>query len=224
MCPALHALELSFFKCWGKYSSVFDDLTSQIRSLSFCNDGRLRSIHALEKAFSFPQIKHLCITFGQDFHEYDGDAESINRYPALDAIAGTSSVKELTLKSWSDEVVLNSALLQNPRALTTLECEFHYSGNITPGRIIGKLRPLYSTLVYLEIGYSCYHFDSPAISEEVADFSCFVCLKTLIVDDYVILEEGIDHEPDDEYALYKRLPSALESLQVCLLDIFGFIR
>jgi hypothetical protein len=105
-------------------------------------------MQGLTKIISFPQITRLSI----GFHKYE--IQSMHECTAkLDALAGTSSVKDLTLHGWLDWDILGCSAFKVPRALEVLRCHFDYSGQFTPQTTVDALRPQYSTLVFLELGY-----------------------------------------------------------------------
>jgi hypothetical protein len=132
-------------------------------------------------------------------------------------VAGTSSLKDLFLEFCVDTILDDSDLLRVPQALEKLTCSFLYSANLLPNGYIAALRPLYSTLVFLELMLFEAMND---VTGPVADFSYLVCLKTLIVDDGLCYEAWSSDRPDRRSGFYNRLPSTLEILLVSVMDVF----
>jgi hypothetical protein len=137
----------------------------------------------------------------------------------LEALGGTSSVEDLVLEGWIDSVILGSSLLKVPHALEKLTCGFHGTGNLTPAGTVNALRPLYSTLVFLDLSY--YGF-MDKLSGPVADFSVFLCLKTLAVDQSLCFTKSSSERPDERCGFYNRLPSTLKLLQVSVIDVLCY--
>jgi hypothetical protein len=215
LMPALRTLVLRHFECSYGPTSLFDISMPHLRDIYFFNNGISSSIHEITKALSFPQIKRLWIeSEGSDKQDDDG-VEWTRQGTVLNALTGTSSVKDLTLEDWVDSAVLCSALLKIPQALERLTCKLDYSGELTPKRTIEALAPLYSTLVCLDL---CYHRYLADLSGPVADFSYFVCLTTLVVQHSLCFELSSAESPDERCGFYNRLPSTLEVLQVSLTD------
>jgi hypothetical protein len=212
--PALRALDLGNFSCSDELTSLFDIPMSNLRYLSFYNDKSQYCIHELTKAFSFPQIRRLSILRNDGFMR-ENDTW-IRQYIALvrssqDVFVGTSSLKELDLRWSTDWFVLNTGLVKVPLALEKLSCQFQYSGRFSPKETVVALRPLYSTLVSLNLRYSAYGED---VKGPVADFSSFVLLKNLTVDDALCFQVWSNDRPDEGCGFYSRLPFTLEMLQV----------
>jgi hypothetical protein len=212
LLPALRTFDMKSFECSDELNCLFDIPMSHLHYLSFFNDGTSRSLHEVTKAISFPQLKRLHIENAAATDD-DGD-EWTRQGTALDALAGTSSLKDLDLDWWSDSVVLDSSLLKVPHALERLSCFFVYSGRFTPRGTIEALKPLYSTLVFLDITYLDFMAD---LSGPVADFSSFVSLKSLAVDDSLCFETWSNNRPDNRCGFYSRLPSSLGKLHVSVL-------
>jgi hypothetical protein len=158
---------------------------SHLRDLTFCNNSGSSSLHEVAEAISLPQINRLEIRV-RGVLPRNEDISWTQQCSALDALAGTSSVKDLTLEGWIDSVVLGSSLWKVPHALEKLTCLFYGAGSLTAEETINALRPLYSTLVSLDISY--IDFLRQDLTGPVADFSFFVCLKTLNVDDSLCFE------------------------------------
>jgi hypothetical protein len=229
LLPALRALAIGNVKCSDGFTSLFDNPMSHLRRISFATDRRSCAIHEVTKAVSFPKIQRLCIWSGWYLLDEDGHLEwmiparpdtrtlYLENCTALNALANTSPLKELTLRWHSEWIVMNTDLLKIPRALEKLkwECIFPYgrSGSLSPERIIDALSPLYSTLVLLDLTYN-----SDA-SGPLADLTCFVRLKILIIDDYLCLERWSSDRPDGRCGFYNRLPPTLEALQVSVWNM-----
>jgi hypothetical protein len=213
--PALRTLSLVNFKFSDELVSLFDIPLSHLRYVSFENDGRLSSMREAIKAIALPQLKRLSIMYTIDFAMHDHSAEWFHWCTALDDLAGTSSVRDLTLERWRDSDVLVSPLLSVPCALEKLTFTFENTGLLTPKRTIDAMKPLYSTLVYLNIGYLDELED---MDGSVADFSCFICLQTLTVDDSLCFRRYLSDRPVDKCGFFNRLPSTLRTLQVSEVD------
>jgi hypothetical protein len=216
--PALRSLKLSErFKCNDKLLSLFEHEMTCLRSLSFGNDGSLSSIPLFLKAFSVPQIKRPKITF--DYNSADCHTRMwIDECSQLldcseDSLVGRSSIKELVLDFWSGSAIVDSGLLRIPRAIGKLELLFVDLRQFIAKKLVDALRPLCSTLVFLNL--SCVSF-AASFSGPVADFSCFDLLKTLIIDDRFCLERWSADRPDERCKIYNRLPFTLERLEVSL--------
>jgi hypothetical protein len=224
MLPALRVLEMGRFKCSDEFTSLLNIPMPHLRFISFCNDARSSSIHEVREAVSLPQVNRIEIRIeetqgmrvrGTQAMSYEAISWK-QHCTALETLAGTSSVKDLTLNGWFDSVVLGSCLWKVPHALEKLTCVFQCTGHLTPEETINALRPLYSTLVLLDLSYLNY-LDDP--SGPVGDFSCFVCLKSLAVDDSLCFELSSSEAPDERCGFYNRLPSTLETLQVSVIDV-----
>ena len=135
-----------------------------------------------------------------------------------DALVDTSSLKELSLKYCCDWVALETDPLKIPRALEKLTCDFRYSGRLIPKATTAALRPLYSALVFLNLSYFVTPGDR-GITERGADFSSFICLKTLIIDGFLFFESWSSDRSDVRCGFYDRLPSALGILKASVFDV-----
>jgi hypothetical protein len=190
--PALRSRDLpARFSRGYELRSLIDNKMACLRSLAFGDDGESGSIGFVTKLFSLPQIKRLQITYNHQF-AYTSFRKKLWLAECKaclgrseDAPVGSSSVKELVLELWPDSDILNSGFLSFPRALEKLEFRFKDSQKLTPKEIVDALRPLYSTLVFLDLNCVSFRAD---VSGPVADFSRFVFLKTLIIDDGLCLE------------------------------------
>jgi hypothetical protein len=220
LLPALRSLGIANFQCSDGITSLFDVPLLHVRQISFFTNGRSYAIREVTRAVSFPQIKRLSIVLGAQLLKEDGDDEWKRRRTALNALAGTSSLKELTMWWYPKWLILNTDLLKIPRSLEMLKCEFYDGDDSSPERILNALRPLYSTLVTLDFNFNGASSELYATGP-VADFSCFVRLKTLIIDDFYCLESwSSDSRPYERCGFYNRLPVTLESLLVSLRDVF----
>jgi hypothetical protein len=211
---ALRNLKLPHVKCSKASPSVFDIPMSHLRSLSFYNYGKLSSVHEVTKAFSFPHIRRLWIE-SNCFGEEDDRLRWTLKGTAFDALAGTSSVKDLTLEGWFDSAVLDSSLLKVPHVLEKLTCVFVYTGRFTPKGTIDALENLHSTLVFLDLSYSSFRVGAWG---PLADISCFISLKTLAIDDALCFELSSRKRPEERCGFYKRLPPTLKALHVSVKD------
>jgi hypothetical protein len=219
LLPALRALELVEIKCSDEVTCLFDIPMPHLRYISFSNDGMSSSIHEVTKAISFPKVKRLRINLeGAWEHK---ELEWTHQGTALSALTGKSSLKDLTVHWWVDSLIDDSDLLKVPRALEKLTCSFIYSGDLSPNGYIGALRPVYSTLVFLELSY--YDVLEELTGVPGADFSCFTCLKTLIVDDALCFERWSSDRPDERSGFYNRLPFTLKVLTVSAMNVSLFV-
>jgi hypothetical protein len=216
MLPALRTLVLTNFSCSEELASLLDIPMPHLRFISFPSEGGSSFVDEMARANSYLQIRRLWIEYVGDSKMDDDAHEWTHKSTALDALAGKSSLKHLDLERWFDSVLLNSSLLKVPHGLEKLTGVFTYSGRLTPKGTIDALEPLYSTLITLNLTYRKFMAD---LSGPVADFSCFVCLKSLTVDDSLCFETWSSDIPDNRCGLYKRLPSTLEVLQVSVLDL-----
>jgi hypothetical protein len=215
LLPALRVLEVMRMKCTNRRVCLLDNPMPHLRYISFSNDGMSSSIHEVTKAMSFPKIKRLVIDLGGEWNPEE--LEWTRQGTALSALAGKSSLKDLTVDLWVDLMIDNSDLLKVPKALEKLTCIILYSGDFSPNGYAVALRPVHSTLIFLQLKISdvCGRFIGPA-----ADFSCFVCLKTLIVDDALCFEPWSSVKPDERSGFCNRLPFTLEVLKVGVVNIF----
>jgi hypothetical protein len=220
MLPALRGLQLADFKCSDELASLFDVPMSHLRYLIFNNHRGQSSIHEPTKAISLPQIQRISIRFKDIVPPRFDHTQTTECISALrrsrETLVGTSSLKELTLKTCIDWIALDTDLLKLPRALEKLRCDFGYSGYLTPRATTAALRPLYSTLVFLDLSY---YFIKGIVIGRVADFSLFLCLQTLIVDGFLCSERWSSDRPDARCGFYKRLPSTLRTLKVSAPDV-----
>jgi hypothetical protein len=218
LLPALRAFELLDCACSDGSRTLFDNPMPHLRYVSFFNEGTSSSIHEVTRAISIPRIKGLFLDLGGDWRV--DEIEWTHQGTALGALDSISSLKDLAVDCFLDYVVRDSHLLKVPLALEKLTCIFIYSGRLTPKTTIDALKPLYSTLVFLEIHYKDFMAD---LHGPAADFSSFISLKTLIVDDTVCFEKWWSDRPYEGSELYNRLPFTLAVLQVSVMDLFPLL-
>ena len=88
------------------------------------------------------------------------------------------------------------------------------------GKTINAQKPLYSTLVFLDFRYN--KFSSSSSSGPVADFSCFVRLKTLIVHAGLCFESLSSDRPDERCGFYKGIAIYPKKLKASILRLMGY--